>query len=99
MTRRTFVGAGLCMLVLASAVGAQTFTPDDIELRAKGLESKRVEVIERLSESIANLEQKNVSVIRSENVKVNQSELGLTELHGQFQIKLQEGKGKAGPQK
>lgn len=89
------IGALLVAMPLLST--AQQFSAEDIEQRAANLESKRVEVIKRLSESIAQLDVRDVSVIRAESSVVNESDLGLEELHGQFQIKLQEGESKSNP--
>ena len=56
------IGALLVAMPLLST--AQQFSAEDIEQRAANLESKRVEVIKRLSESIAQLDVRDVSVIR-----------------------------------
>lgn len=98
MRKKVLIGVGIIISALPALLQAQDFTAGDIKQRASDLESKRTEVIERLSESISKLEMRDVSVLHAESAKVKQSHLGLEELHGQYRIKLQEGKAKAQPE-
>ncbi len=98
MNKKVFIGVGLVMTALPALLQAQEFTAEDIKQRASDLDSKRSEVIKRLSESISKLEMRDVSVLHAESSKVKQSDLGLDELHGQYRIKLQEGEVKVHPE-
>lgn len=98
MSRKVLIYVGVFITALPALLNAQEFNVEDIKNRASDLNSKRSEVIQRLSESISKLEMRDVSVLRVEGAKVKQSDLGLEELHGQFQIKLQEGELKANPE-
>ncbi|WP_394222625.1 hypothetical protein [Alteromonas gracilis] len=97
MLKKSVFSIGALMIAMPLLSNAQQFSAEDIELRASNLEMKRVEVVKRLSESIAQLEVRDVSVIRAETSSVNESDLGLEELHGQFRIKLQEGVSEPDP--
>ena len=97
MLKKSVFSVGAFLIAMPLLSNAQQFSVEDIEQRASNLESKRVEVIKRLSESIAQLDVRDVSVIRVESSVANESDLGLAELHGQFRIKLQEGESKSDP--
>ena len=97
MLKKSVFSVGAFLIAMPLLSNAQQFSVEGIEQRASNLESKRVEVIKRLSESIAQLDVRDVSVIRVESSVVDESDLGLAELHGQFRIKLQEGESKSDP--
>ena len=99
MRKKSAFSVGVLFIAMPLLSTAQQFSVEDIEHRASNFESKRVEVIKRLSESIAQLDVRDVSVIRTESSLVSEGDLGLAELHGQFRIKLQESESKSDPKK
>lgn len=95
MTIKPALSIGVFCLSLPLLTHGQTFTIEDVKERASGMDQKRAEVIERLSESISQIKMRDVSVIHAESAKVKQSDLGLDDLHGHFRIKLQDVESKA----
>ena len=74
MLKKSVFSVGAFLIAMPLLSNAQQFSVEDIEQRASNLESKRVEVIKRLSESIAQLDVRDVSVIRVESSVANESD-------------------------